>query len=86
MFVEHLEDGVCEGGRHNVLSPDLEDARSDGMGESQEPAEVEIVGEDQMLMMLRPSQDVLIRCSGITDLGPVDGLKAAGLENPHPVR
>jgi len=54
------------------------------MGQGQKMAEVEIMRENAEAMLSRPSQDLPIFRSRVSDLRPVDGVDPLGFESVSP--
>ena len=62
--------GTDSFGQH-VFSSNLDHARTCGVCECEEVAEIEIMGEDHETMLSGPLQDISIRSPRIADLCPV---------------
>lgn len=69
-----------------ILSSGLDDTGTFPPSQGQEAAKIEIVGEDHVVPLARPTENLCIVGFGVANLGPVDGTKLVSLQEPAPSR
>lgn len=70
--------------RGEVLRANLHDAWCSGASEREDRPEIEVVGEDNVAVLLRPTENDRVGRAPIADRGPVKGVKSRDLRVPAP--
>jgi len=86
MSVQDLDEGVCRVGRQKAMRAEQNHAGRTAAGEREDPAEVEIVGQQYEPVPPRPLEDLSVGSRAVTDLAPVAGLDARVRQRLDPPR